>query len=100
MRYILTIIFLLGASSAYAGGCGSEFEFGPTVELNEDGEVEAQLEFKWTIVLDNSNCENEQADTMQERIRNLERIIKICEKNNIPELCDRIPELAAEISTM
>ena len=112
MRYTLALIFAFAAHGAYAN-CGPTLEIGPEFEVGTsqyDGWTQ-DTTFKVELVIPvgknrDVECEEikaeiaeKKAEAMQERIRNLERIVNICNKNWITSLCNRINELAAEIGT-
>ena len=112
MRYILALIFAFAAHGAYAN-CGPTLEIGPEFEVGTsqyDGWTQ-DTTFKVELVIPvgkNRNVECEEikakiaeknAEAMQERIENLEKIVRICSKKWIASLCDRLEELGAEIGT-
>ena len=112
---ILSVLLSLIAFSAHAN-CGPELEVGPEFSITDDNTgyktgltTEASIGIKLVMPIGKNadigceelkaNIAEKNAETMQERIRNLERIVNICNKNWITSLCNRINELAAEIGT-
>ena len=111
MRYILALIVIFAAHGAYAN-CGPTLELGPEIEFGQDNygwDQDISFEIKLDIPIGKSKdveCDKIKADTakraadaMQERIDNLDRIVRICEKQWIESLCSRLEELGAEIGT-
>ena len=114
MKYITFIFVVLFSMNAYAL-CGA------TIELEGDRGNEydrwgsqrgTTFGFSINIPLFDTSCDKDladirkkeaeardkDADAMDQKIRNLNRIIDICKKQDIPSLCARIPEMAAEIN--
>ena len=111
MRYILALIFAFAAHGAYAN-CGPTLEIGPEIEFGQDEngwDQDLTFGIKLEIPVGKNRdveCEEvkakiaeKKAEAMQERIENLERIARICDKTWIKSLCSRLEELGAEIGT-
>ena len=112
MRYILALILAFAAHGA-AANCGPTLEIGPEFEIgtSQYGGWEQETTFKIEFVIPvgkNRDVEcnevkakiaEKKAEAMQERIENLERISRICDRTWIASLCNRLEELGAEIGT-
>ena len=122
MRYILALIVIFAAHGAYAN-CGPTLEIGPEFSITDDTgglypgiTTDASIGITLEIPIGKSRdiaCEelkakarkynaeaaDEAADAMDQRIRNFDRIVSICEKKWIESLCSRLEELGAEIGT-
>ena len=112
MRYILALILAFAAHGA-AANCGPTLEIGPEFEVGSSQKYgwtqDATLGIKLVIPVGKNRdieCEEvkaeiaeKKAEAMQERIENLERISRICDRTWIKSLCSRLEELGAEIGT-
>ncbi len=109
-KILITLLALIAPISAHAGDCGPELQlYAEQQQDDEDGyrsseEAKSEIGLKLKFVLgehayddcgNKSEVDEERAN--YQRIQNLERIVKLCAVNDIPSLCSRIEELAAEI---
>ena len=110
-QIILSVLLSLIAFSAHAN-CGPTLEIGPEIEFGQDEngwDQDLTFGIKLEIPVGKNRdveCEEvkakiaeKKAEAMQERIENLERIARICDKTWIKSLCSRLEELGAEIGT-
>ena len=91
----------LGTHSAEAK-CGSVFKPQLEVSKNYSGDVQPKVKFQFEIPLgdhcaeERAKAAEKEADAAEQRIKNLERLIKICDKKDLP-VCDTLEQLSMEI---
>ena len=99
---VCAVFFLtLGTHSAEAK-CGATFKPSLEVNKNNSGNVLPKLKFQFEIPLgdhcaeERAKAADKEADAAEQRIKNLERLIKICNSNDLP-VCDTLEQLSMEI---
>ena len=91
----------LGTHSAEAK-CGSVFK--PQLDISKDynGDVQPKLKFQFDIPLgdhcaeERAKAAEKEADAVDQRIKNLERLVKLCKTTDLP-VCDTLEQLSMEI---
>ena len=81
-------------------GCGIDGYINGSEQRNGETLVSGRL----NIDPSETNCAkieadiaDKKADTQYQKIVNFERVIRICDKQNLPELCARIPDMASRL---
>ena len=118
---ILTLAALLLSTNAFAYSCGPKLELNTTKDHNtnertgyynyDNNDNGYSIGLRLVIPLDNAGCDKVRADinkkkweakskkvdVMQQKIQNLERIVKICKLNNELSICNDLSKLSAEL---
>ena len=97
------IALLIAGSSAYASSCGPSLE--PYAEINnsDSGGLRQKVGIKYKIPLGNScdkvkaEAEKKAAEAIEQRIQNLERLVRICNGSPSLPVCETLDQLSMEL---
>ena len=72
------------------------------VSKNYSGDIQPKLKFQFEIPLgdhcaeERAKAEEKEADAVEQRIKNLERLVKLCKNADLP-VCDDLDDLSREL---
>ena len=99
---VCAVFFLtLGTHSAEAK-CGAVFKPSLNLSKDYDGDLDPELKFQFDIPLgdhcaeERAKAEEKEADAIEQRIKNLERLVKLCKNSDLP-ICEDLDRLSMEL---